>query len=94
MLQPQIVDINTLVTQLEKLLRRLISEDVELVTALAPDLRPVTVDPASVEQVLVNLAVNARDAMPEGGQLTIETANVELDETYADTHVPVIPGRT
>jgi PAS domain S-box-containing protein len=92
MLQPQVVDINTLVTQLEKLLRRLISEDVELVTALAPDLRPVTVDPASVEQILVNLAVNARDAMPTGGRLTIETANVDLDDTYAVTHVAMTPG--
>ena len=92
MLQPQVVDINTLVTQLEKLLRRLISEDVELVTALAPDLSPVTVDPASVEQILVNLAVNARDAMPTGGRLTIETANVELDDTYAVTHVTMKPG--
>ena len=87
MLQPQVVDLNTLVQQLEKLLRRLIGEDVELVTALAPDLRPVTVDPASVEQMLVNLAVNARDAMPSGGRLTIETANVELDDAYAVTHV-------
>ena len=93
MLQPQVVQINTLVTQLEKLLRRLISEDVELVTALAPDLDEVTVDPASVEQILVNLAVNARDAMPTGGRLTIETANVELDETYAVTHVTMTPGR-
>ena len=92
MLQPQVVDINTLVTQLEKLLRRLISEDVELVTALAPDLRQVTVDPASVEQILVNLAVNARDAMPTGGRLTIETANVDLDETYAMTHLTMTPG--
>src|SRR5471030_262704 len=92
MLRPQVVDINTLVAQLEKLLRRLISEDVELVTALAPDLRPVTVDPASMEQILVNLAVNARDAMPAGGRLTIETANVELDDTYAVTHVTMAPG--
>ena len=92
MLQPQVVDINTLVAQLEKLLRRLISEDVELVTVLAPDLRQVTVDPASVEQILVNLAVNARDAMPAGGRLTIETANVELDDTYAVTHVTMKPG--
>ena len=92
MLQPQIVDINTLVRQLEKLLRRLLSEDIVLATALAPDLHTVKVDPASIEQVLVNLAVNSRDAMPEGGQLTIETANVELDQVYADTHVTVIPG--
>jgi PAS domain S-box-containing protein len=92
MLQPQVVDINLLVTQMEKLLRRLIGEDVELVTALAPDLRPVIVDPASVEQILVNLAVNAREAMPTGGRLTIETANVELDDTYAVTHVTMKPG--
>jgi two-component system, cell cycle sensor histidine kinase and response regulator CckA len=87
MLQPEIVDINTLVRQFEKLLRRLIPEHVELSTALAPDLHRVTVDPASVEQILVNLTVNARDAMPAGGRLTIETANVELDASYAATHV-------
>jgi PAS domain S-box-containing protein len=92
MLQPQVVDINVLVMQLQKLLRRLISEEVELVTALAPDLHPVTVDPASVEQILVNLAVNARDAMPAGGRLTIETANVTLDEAYAVTHVTMNSG--
>ena len=92
MLQPQVVDINTLVRQLEKLLRRLISEDVELVTALASDLLAVRVDPASLEQILVNLAVNARDAMPLGGQLTIETANVEIDDAYAVTHVTMQPG--
>jgi PAS domain S-box-containing protein len=93
MLQPQIVDINTIVQQLEKLLRRLISEDVELVTALALELPRVRVDPASFEQILVNLAVNARDAMPVGGRLTIETASVELDEAYAIAHVTVRPGR-
>jgi len=92
MLQPQLVDINTLVLQLEKLLRRLISEDVELVTMLAADLQPVTVDPASVEQILVNLAVNARDAMPAGGRLTIETENVELDEASAATQAAMKPG--
>ena len=91
-LQPQVVDVNALVRQMEKLLRRLISEDVELVTALAPDLPAIRVDPASIEQVLVNLAVNARDAMPKGGRLTIETATVELDAGYVATHPSVTPG--
>jgi len=93
MLQPQVVDINTVVQQLERLLRRLISEDVELVTVLAAGVPPVRVDPASVEQVLVNLAVNARDAMPLGGRLTIETSSVELDDAYAITHATVRPGQ-
>jgi hypothetical protein len=93
MLQPQVVDMNSVVQQLEKLLRRLISENVELVTALAPDLLSVRVDPASIEQILVNLTVNARDAMPHGGRLTIETANVDLDETFAVAHVPMKPAR-
>jgi PAS domain S-box-containing protein len=93
MLQPQVVDLNTLVRQIQKLLRRLISEDVELVTALAPDLPPVKVDPASIEQVLVNLAVNARDAMPTGGRLTVETALVDLDQAYVTTHPSVEVGR-
>ena len=70
----------------------MISEDVELVTALASDLRPVRIDPASIEQILANLAVNARDAMPLGGQLTIETANVEIDEAYVVTHVAMKSG--
>src|SRR5438128_18087 len=93
MLQPQIIDLNTLVRQMEKMLRRLIGEDIELVTPLGPDLKQVKVDPASIEQVLVNLAVNARDAMPLGGRLTIETAMVDLDDAYAETHVTVTPGR-
>jgi len=93
MLHPEIVDVNAIVQQLEKLLRRLISEDVELVTALASDLMTVRADPASLEQILVNLAVNARDAMPVGGRLTIETANVELDDTFVVTHVTMKPGR-
>jgi PAS domain S-box-containing protein len=93
MLQPQIVDPNDLIQQTEKLLRRLISEDVELVTSLADDLTTVRVDPASMEQVLINLVVNARDAMPSGGRVTIETANVELDAAYAMSHATVVPGR-
>ena len=93
MLQPQVVDLNAIVRQMEKLLRRLISEDVELATKLAPDVMTVRVDPASIEQILVNLAVNARDAMPVGGRLTIETSNIDLDTTYAVTHVTMTPGR-
>ena len=93
MLQPQVVDLNMLVRQTEKLLRRLISEDVELITALGPGLPAVKVDPASLEQVLVNLAVNARDAMPDGGRLTIETSVVDLDSSYVGAHPAVLPGR-
>ncbi len=93
MLQPQTVDVNVLIAQVEKMLQRLIGEDVELVTALSPDLSTVRVDPASLEQVLVNLAVNSRDAMPLGGRLTIETANVELDSAYEATHAAIAPGR-
>jgi CheY-like chemotaxis protein len=92
MLQPHILDVNVLITQLEKMLHRLIGEDIELVTALAPELAPIRADPSSIEQILVNLAANAREAMPLGGRLTIETGTVELDEVYASAHVSVIPG--
>jgi len=81
MLQPQIVDLNALIRQLERLLRRLVTPQIELVTILAPQLPPVRVDPSSMEQVLVNLAANARDAMPVGGRVTIETANADLAPT-------------
>jgi CheY-like chemotaxis protein len=77
MLLPQVVDLNVLVAQMEKVLRRLAGSDIEMVTRLTPELTTVRVDPSSIEQVLLNLAVNARDAMPDGGRLTIETANVE-----------------
>src|SRR5437870_50706 len=91
-LQPKVVDLNALVLDMDKLLRRLIGEDVELATVLDPALGPVTADPGQLEQVIVNLAVNARDAMPQGGKLTLETRNIDLDESYTLEHSLVKPG--
>jgi PAS domain S-box-containing protein len=91
-LQPQVVDLNAVVSDTDKMLRRLIGEEIELSTVLRPDLGRVKVDPAQIEQVIMNLAINARDAMPRGGKLTIETANVDLDEAYARAHTEVRPG--
>jgi len=92
MLQPKILDINKVVADTSRMLNRLIGEDIRFRTTLAPGLRPVKVDPGQIEQVLMNLAVNARDAMPDGGSLSIETANVYLDEEYARLHAEVQPG--
>ncbi len=92
MLQPVVLDLNVVVAEMDKLLRRLIGEHIALVTVLAPDLGRVKADPNQLEQVIVNLAVNARDAMPEGGKLTIETANVDLDEGFAQAHLGSVPG--
>src|SRR5205809_684516 len=91
-LQPKVVDLNALVLDMDKLLRRLIGEDVELATVLDPVLGRVKADPGQLEQVIVNLAVNARDAMPDGGKLTLETRNSDLDSTYTLEHSLVKPG--
>jgi PAS domain S-box-containing protein len=91
-LEPAVLRVNELVANLEKMLRRLIGEDVDLVTRLDPSASNVRADPGQLEQVIMNLAVNARDAMPRGGQLTIETANVDLDQAYAQQHASVQPG--
>jgi PAS domain S-box-containing protein len=91
-LQPKVLDLNAIVTEMEKMLRRLIGEDIELRIRLKPELGSIKADPGQIEQVALNLAVNARDAMPKGGKLTIETANVYLDEKYAARHIAVKPG--
>ena len=91
-LEPKVLDLNEVVASTEKLLRRLIGEDISLTTRLGPNLGRVKTDPGHMEQIIMNLAVNARDAMPEGGKLTIETANVELDNSYARGHLAVHPG--
>jgi two-component system, cell cycle sensor histidine kinase and response regulator CckA len=91
-MQPKVLDLNSLVTGLSAMLRRLIGEDIDLRLTLREDLGRVNADPGQIEQVLMNLVVNARDAMPRGGSLTIETANVMLDENYAGRHIAVKPG--
>lgn len=91
-LEPRVIDMNGVVMNLDKMLRSLISENVELQTHLANNLAAVKADPNQIEQVIMNLAINARDAMPGGGTLSIETGNATLDETYAAQHVSVVPG--
>ncbi len=92
MLAPKIVDLNGVVAENVKMLTRLIGEDIDLVMIPGRDIGAVKADPGQIEQVIMNLAVNARDAMPHGGKLTIETANVTLDANYARVHSPVKPG--
>jgi PAS domain S-box-containing protein len=93
LLTPRVVDLNAVVRQMENLLHRVIGEDIRLVSHLAPDLHAVRVDPGQIEQVILNLAVNARDALPEGGLLTIETQNVDLRERLVLADEALAPGR-
>ena len=91
-LQPKVLELNTVVAGAEKLLQRLIGEDIELLVVLNPALGRIKADAGQLEQIIMNLAVNARDAMPPGGKLTIETSNVEIDEEYAALHPATRPG--
>ncbi len=92
-LQPQVLDLNATVADMGKMLRRLIGEDIDLVTVLGPGLERVKVDPGRIEQVIMNLAVNARDAMPQGGRLTIKTENVTLDKACCQVLPEARPGK-
>jgi signal transduction histidine kinase len=89
--EPKLVDLNGIIKDMERMLVRLIGEDVELSTSLAPHLGRVNADPGQLEQVIVNLAVNARDAMPHGGKLVLETTNIDLDDTYCQSHPEARP---
>ena len=91
-LAPRVLDLNAVVSNIQKMLKRLISEDIDLVTVLGEELWPIMADPGQLEQVLLNLAVNSRDAMPEGGVVTIETRNVHMDAAAAQAHFPLKPG--
>jgi len=91
-LQPKVLDLNLIVSNLEKMLKRLIGENIELVAIPGANLGKVKADPGQIEQVIVNLALNARDAMPRGGRLTIETANADLDESSAIMPMDLPPG--
>src|SRR5260370_37657264 len=91
-LKPKSVDLNYIVESLDKLLNRLMGADIQMRTACSPDIGTVKADPAQIEQVIMNLVVNARDAMPTGGCLTIETTYVDLDTNYARDHVSVNTG--
>ncbi len=91
-LERRVLDLNDVVAQVDKMLRRVLGEDVELAILPASGLGSIRADPGQLEQVLMNLVVNSRDAMPDGGKLTIETANVDLDDHYAREHVGVAPG--
>lgn len=90
--EPRVINLNQIVGDLSRMLQRIIGENIELKTILAQDLYPIKADPSQIDQVILNLAVNARDAMPQGGTLTIETSNLFLDQTYVASHVDARPG--
>ena len=92
-LAPQVLDLNSVIENLRKMIERLIGEDIQFVGIPFAPLGMVKVDPGQVDQIIMNLVVNARDAMPRGGKLTIETANAEFDEEYAHSHLPSLPGQ-
>ena len=92
-MEMRVLDLNMVLQDLEKMLRRLIGEDIELTTVLHKDLGRIKADPGQIEQAVLNLVINARDAMPSGGKLTIETGNVNIDREYTLTHMGIKPGR-
>jgi two-component system cell cycle sensor histidine kinase/response regulator CckA len=92
-LQPRTLDVNAIVLNLDKLLRRLMDDNIEMITRAHENVGKVKADPAQLEQVIMNLLVNARDAMPKGGRIVLETSNVDLDSHYAEDHATVKPGR-
>jgi len=92
-LQPQVLDLNTTLANINRMLRHIIGEDIELVVIPGPNLGRVRADPGEIDQVILNLAVNARDAMPQGGKLVLQTENVNLDEVRASNHYPIRPGQ-
>src|SRR5918999_396452 len=92
LLQPQVLDLKGIISGITPILQRILGEDIELITTVDPALRRVNADPGQLEQVILNLAVNARDAMPQGGRLTVEAANVKLDKPPTSRQAGILPG--